>query len=92
MPEAKNEEIRAAVRQYVAENYFRGDQARDLRDDTPLISTGFIDSIGVIGLVGFLESRFGIEFMPRDIDLHHLETMRQIEDVIKRKLEQNNPG
>jgi acyl carrier protein len=91
MPAAKGEEIRAAVRQYVAENYLRGEQARDLRDDTPLISTGVIDSIGVIGLVSFLESRFGIEFMPRDIDLHHLETVRQIEDVIKKKLERQNP-
>jgi len=91
MSEPENDDVRALVRRYVVENYFRGDQARDLTDDTPLVSTGFIDSIGVIGLVSFIESRFGVEFMPREIDLHNLETVGQIEGAIRRKLGQSNP-
>ena len=55
-------------------------------DATPLVTGGLIDSIGMIGLVAFLENRFAVEFMPREIDVHSLDTLERIEEVVRKKL------
>jgi acyl carrier protein len=52
----------------------------------PLITSGIIDSIGMLGLVDFIESRYAIEFMPREIDVHTLDTVERIESLIRAKL------
>ena len=80
-------EIKATVRQFILHNYLRGAQSQSLQDTTPLITTGIIDSIGVIDLLNFLESQFGIEFMPAEIDRYHLDTVEQIHRIIREKLE-----
>ena len=63
-----------------------------IEDAMPLITGGLIDSIGMIGLVAFLESRFEIEFMPREIDVHSLDTVERIEEVIRKKLAGRKAG
>jgi acyl carrier protein len=63
-------EIKTEVRQYIAENFLPGAPIETIDDSMPLITGGVIDSIGMIGLVAFLESRYEVEFMPREIDVH----------------------
>jgi acyl carrier protein len=72
------------IRGYVADHFLPGGQG--LEDTTPLISGGLIDSIGMLGLISFMESRFGVEFMPRDVDAHTLDNLNLIEALINRKL------
>ena len=72
------------IRGYVAEHFLPGGQG--LEDTTPLISGGLIDSIGMLGLISFMESRFGVEFMPREVDAHTLDNLNQIAALIDRKL------
>ena len=84
--ELKTVEIKTEVRQYVADNFLLGAQRAPLEDTMPLITGGLIDSIGMIGLVDFLESRFEVEFMPREIDVHSLDTVERIEELIRKKL------
>jgi acyl carrier protein len=79
--------IQAVVRQYILENHLRGEYSKGFEDTTPLISSGIIDSIGVLDLVNFIESRFQIEFMPREIAPHNLETVEQIYLAIQKKLD-----
>ena len=63
-----------------------------IEDATPLITGGLIDSIGMIGFVAFLESRFAVEFMPREIDVHSLDTVERIEELIRKKLADRDAG
>jgi acyl carrier protein len=72
------------IRGYVAEHFLPGGQG--LEDTTPLISGGLIDSIGMLGLISFMESRFGVEFMPREVDAHTLDNLNLIAALIDRKL------
>jgi acyl carrier protein len=74
----------------VAENYLP-DSQETIADSMPLITGGIIDSIGMISLVAFLESHFDIEFMPREIDVHCLDTVERIEEVIRKKLAVRKP-
>jgi acyl carrier protein len=79
-------ELREEIRQYVAENFVPAAQRQSLDDTTPLISGGLIDSIGMIKLMSFLERRFAVEFLPREVDAHTFDTVTSIERVIHKKL------
>jgi acyl carrier protein len=84
-------QIRKEIRQYIADNFLRGEQA-GIDDAQPLITGGLFDSIDMIGLVAFLESRFAIEFMPRDIDAHSLDSVAQMEELVRKKLASREAG
>jgi acyl carrier protein len=85
-------EIKTEVRQYVIENFLSDAPDAYLEYSTPLVTSGLIDSIGMIGLVDFIEGRFNIEFMPREIGVHNLNTLDQIEDLIRKKLSKQEIG
>lgn len=85
-------EIKSAVRQFIAENVLLGVHQTTIEDTTPLVSGGLIDSIGMIGLVAFLEARFKVEFVPKEISVHSLNTLEQIEDLIRKKLAAGEAG
>ena len=54
-------QIRAELSEFIVMNYLFGDSTRAPRDDDSLVEEGTIDSTGILELVEFLESRFGIE-------------------------------
>jgi acyl carrier protein len=78
-------EVKEEVRRYVAENFLPAAQNSTLLDDTPLISSGLIDSIGMIGLVAFIERRCGIEFHPREVEADKLDTLARIDALVQKK-------
>ena len=79
-------EIKTAVRQFIAENVLLGIHQTTIEDTTPLVTGGLIDSVGMFGLVAFLETRFKVEFLPREINVHSLDTLEQIDELIRKKL------
>jgi len=80
-------EIKAEIRRYILETFLTDGNNIDLNDATPLITGGLIDSIGMLGLVRFIERRFGIEFRPKEIDAERLDTIDAIMRLIQGKLE-----
>jgi acyl carrier protein len=85
-------EIKSAVRQFIAENVLLGVHQAAIDDATPLLTGGLIDSIGMIGLVAFLEARFQVNFAPREINARNLDTLEQIDELIRNKLASREPG
>ena len=79
-------EIKQEIREYVTGNFLPAGQHDTLEDNTPLISSGLIDSIGMIGLIAFIEGRFGIEFHAREVETDKLDTLTRIEALIQSKL------
>jgi acyl carrier protein len=79
-------EIKTEVREFIARQYLPDASAETVTDTMPLITSGIIDSIGMLGLVDFIESHYTIEFMPREIDVHTLDTVERIEALIRAKL------
>jgi len=78
-------EIKTEVREFVARHYLPDEPAESIEDSTPLVTSGIIDSIGMLGLVDFIESLYSIEFMPREIDVHALDTVERIASLIRAK-------
>jgi acyl carrier protein len=79
-------EIKNEVREFVARQYLPDAPVETVSDTMPLITSGIIDSIGMLGLVDFLEGRYEVEFMPREVDVHSLDTVESIETLIRAKL------
>lgn len=79
-------DIKDAVHNFIVENYLKGEALQSLHNDTPLVSSGILDSIGILGLIDFLENTFKIQFSPRELDRDSLETVERIEEVVKKKL------
>jgi acyl carrier protein len=80
-------DIKEILHQYIHANFLKGEQAHHLQYDTPLLSSGIIDSIGVLGLINFIERMFSIEFKPKELDRDRLETIERMDEAIKRKLD-----
>lgn len=74
-----------AVREFLAANYFLGDDPGALTGDTSLIEAGLIDSTGVLELVGFLEEQFDIRITNEELVPENLDTIDNIVAFVGRK-------
>ena len=54
-------QVRTELLDFVVDNYLFGDVSRTPRDEDSLVEGGVIDSTGILELVEFLESHFGVE-------------------------------
>ena len=50
----------------------------ELADDAPLISSGRLDSVDVLEIVAFLETRYGLDFAARPFDPGDFDTLDSI--------------
>ncbi len=55
------ERIRAELTGFIVTNYLFGDESRVPRASDQLVEEGIVDSTGILELIEFLESNFGIE-------------------------------
>jgi acyl carrier protein len=80
MPDVKEE-----VRSYILKEFLPGTDAAELTDRTPLITGAILDSIATLQLVSFLEERFGIEVAAHEASVDHLNTLDQVEALVRSK-------
>ena len=80
MPDVKDE-----VRSYILKEFLPGTDAAELTDRTPLITGAILDSIATLQLVSFLEERFGIEVAAHEASVDHLNTLDQVEALVRSK-------
>ena len=76
--------IKNKIREYLADQYFKGQQD-ELTDDTPLLSSGIVDSISALQLVEFLESEFNFEFEAHEVDQDNLKPLETIDGFVSKK-------
>jgi acyl carrier protein len=50
----------------------------ELLDDTPLFSSGIIDSADMVQLIEFVEMEGNVTFTPEDLTLQHLDSIGRI--------------
>lgn len=70
--------------------YLRSDLAievDDLDGETPLFSSGIIDSFALISLMTFIESEGGVRIAPSDVNLANFDSISRIQDYVNRQLE-----
>lgn len=80
-------DILPSLRNYIRENFLQKKDLEDIGDDDQLLDSGIVDSMGIIKLVSFLESQFGIEVEDDQIVPENFETMTSIAAYVTTRLE-----
>ena len=73
------------MREFLAVNYFLGDDPGDLPGSASLIEAGLIDSTGVLELVGFLEERFDVRITNEELLPENLDSIDNIVAFVEKK-------
>ena len=60
-------------------------KAADLTPDTPLLSSGVLDSLGILQLMGFLGDELGIEIGEEDFTMENFETIGSLAAFVARR-------
>ena len=58
--------IKDRIRDHILATYLPGEDASNLLDDTPLKSSGILDSMSTLKLVTFVEETYGFEVSPSE--------------------------
>jgi acyl carrier protein len=91
LPQEAQMETEQKIRAYIAENLLFGDSAA-LSSSASLLATGTIDSTGVMDLVMFLETSFGIKVEDEDLVPDNLDSIDRLARFVERKRAANGGG
>ena len=78
-------QIRAELTEFIVMNYLFGDFAKAPQDDDALIEEAVIDSTGILELIEFLESHFGIEVSEAEIVPQNLGSISALTEFVTSK-------
>ncbi len=84
MPEIT--EIQEAVKKFILDEFLPGEDPSELTAETPLVSSGVLDSIATLKLVTFIEDTYNVSLEPHEVDEENLDTLDLITNLIKAKL------
>ena len=73
------------IRQFILSRYLPGESADNLRDDTPLRSSGILDSLATLSLISFLEEQFNIEVEAHETDVDNFDRIGDIAAFVEQK-------
>jgi acyl carrier protein len=76
--------LRPRIRALLVDDLQWQDDPAELADDLPLIANHVIDSLGLLRLVGRLESEFGIRIADEDVVAANFGSIAQIADYVSR--------
>jgi len=80
-------ELKKQVRDFVTANFYVGDLA-SLEDRTSLLDQGIIDSTGVLEVIGFVETTFGVTVEDSEMLPENLDSIESIAAYVARKTSQ----
>jgi acyl carrier protein len=78
-------DVKAMLRQLIIDKHLPGESPDNLRDDTPLQTSGILDSLAVLGVSTFVEQQFGIQLSASDTGIETFNTLDDIAGLIARK-------
>lgn len=73
------------IRDFIGKELLRGGREFPLDEETNLIESGVVDSLGIQKLVAHLESGFRIEILDEELLPENFETIGAIDRFLERK-------
>jgi acyl carrier protein/D-alanine--poly(phosphoribitol) ligase subunit 2 len=74
------EDMKELVRKYVISEYL--DEGEEITYDTPLISSGHVDSFSMVSLLVFLENKFKIKIPPSKATPEAFDSVNKIVELV----------
>jgi acyl carrier protein len=78
------DEVRKVVRDYVVKEYLEEGDDREIRDDTPLITGGIVDSFSMVSLKRFLERKYSIQIPDAEATPQAFDSVNSIAALVTR--------
>jgi len=85
MQTMQQQTIEQDIRQFVIANFLFGEDNGSLKPDESFLETGIIDSTGVLELVAFLESTYGLRVRDNELTPDNLDSLDRVAAFVRRK-------
>ncbi|MFO1300384.1 MAG: acyl carrier protein [Burkholderiaceae bacterium] len=79
------QDVEQTIRQFVVENFLFGQEDRPIAGGDSFLEHGVIDSTGVLELVSFLETRFGLQIADSELVPDNLDSIDGAAAFVRRK-------
>lgn len=79
-------EIGPIIRQYIQDNFIFRSGSEALLDNDSLMQRGLLDSMGVLEMVTFLETRFAIRIPDDEVLPQNLDSIGRLSAFVHRKV------
>ena len=77
--------MKEEIRQYILSEFLPGEKASNLKDDTPLRTSGILDSVSTLRVVSFIEERYGIEVEAHEAGVENFDSIAAIASFVQSK-------
>lgn len=77
-------DIKEKVRQFIISNFYVADPT-SLKDDASLLDAGIVDSTGVLEVINFIESEFGVTVDDAEMVPENLDAVNHIVGFVQKK-------
>ena len=66
------------IKSFILKEFLPGEDPANLTPDTPLMSSGILDSLATLKLITFLEQEFNVQIAAHEADEEHFDTLEAI--------------
>ncbi len=70
------------IREFIADELIVDDLDAGIGNDEDLLTSGLVDSLGVMRLVGFIQDEFSIDVPPEDVTIENFLSLSKISNYI----------
>lgn len=84
-------QIQTELTEFIVTNYLFGDVSMTPRDQDSLVEEGIIDSTGILELIEFLESHFGIDVSEAETVPENLGSISSLTEFVMSKRDVRQP-
>jgi acyl carrier protein len=78
-------DIEGELSRFIVDNFLFGDARAAPARDQPLVQSGLVDSTGILEIVAFLESRFGVHAADEELAADNFGTIETIAKFVVAK-------
>ena len=86
------DDIKEELRHYIISEFLPGEQPSNLKDDTPLRTSGILDSVATLRVVNFVEERYGIEVEAHETGVENFDRIDNIAAFVESKRGADSDG
>ena len=74
------------LRAFIVTNFLYG-EGTALKDDTSFLDSGIVDSTGMLELIMFLETNYGVKVAPEEMLPENLDSINNVVQFLQAKLD-----
>lgn len=79
------DEATTTLKNYIRDELDGGSSGEEVSDDDNLLTGGMVDSLGVLKLVSFIESEFGLEIPDEDMTVQNFSSLEDIGKYLEKR-------